>query len=79
MANGTDSAELQVWYSANIQDMLLERQGLVENDTEAANRWRKRNINLIDVHRRRERTMVVKLFRCSEPKFRLSSLNCSLL
>ena len=51
MANGTDSAELQVCNSANAQDMLFERQCLVENDTEAANRWRKRNIDLIDLHR----------------------------
>ena len=51
MANGTDSAELQVCYSANVADLLLERPCLVENDTEAANRWRKRNIDLIDLHR----------------------------
>ena len=70
MANGTDSAELQVCHSANVQDTLLERQCFVENDIEDASRWRKRNIDLIDLHRRRERRMVVKLFRCSEPKFR---------
>ena len=69
MANGTDSAEPQVCYSANAQDMLLERQCLVENDTDASNRWRKINIDLIYVHRRRERRMVVKLCRCSERKF----------
>ena len=46
MANGTDSAELEVCYSANVKDVLLERQCLVENDIEAANRWRKRNIDL---------------------------------
>ena len=45
MANGTDSAELEVCYSANVKDILLERQCLVENDIEAANRWRKRNID----------------------------------
>ena len=38
IVNGTDSAELQVCYSANVRDMLLERQCLVENDTEAMNR-----------------------------------------
>ena len=70
MTIGTDSAELQVCYCANSRDMLLERQCLVENDTEAANRWRKRNIDLIDPHRSRERRVVVKLFRCSEHKFR---------
>ena len=78
MANGTDSAELQVWYSANIQDMLLERQGLVENDTEAANRWRKRNIDLIDLQRRRERRVVVKRFSVASVSFVLSSLSWSL-
>ena len=71
MANGTDSAELQVCYSATVQDMLLERQCLAKNDTEAANRWRKRNTDLIDLHRRTERRMVVKLFWCSEHKFHL--------
>ena len=70
MANGINSAELLVRYSANVQDMLFERQCLVENDTSAANRWRKRNIDLIDLHRGRERRMIVKLFRCSEHKFR---------
>ena len=70
MANDIDSAELRVCCSANAQDMLFERQCLDENDTEAVNRWRKRNIDLIDLHRRRERRMVVKLFRCSEHKFR---------
>ena len=82
MANGTDSAELQICYSADAQDMLLERPCLVENETEAANRWRKRNIDLIDLHRRRERRMVARLCRCSEHKFRFfffSSLSCSLL
>ena len=69
MANDTDSAELQVCYSANVQDLLLERQCLVENDTEAVNRWRKRNIKLIDLHRRRESRMVVKRFGRSEHKF----------
>ena len=36
MANGTDYAELQICYSANAEDMLLERRCLVENDTRAA-------------------------------------------
>ena len=63
MANGTDSAELQVCYSANAPDTLIGRQCLVENETEAANRWRKRNLDVINLHRRRETRMVMKLFR----------------
>ena len=51
MANGTDSSELQVCQSANVQDTLFEGQCLVENDTKAANRWRKENMDVIDMRR----------------------------
>ena len=44
MANGTDSAELHVCYSEKVQDMLLERQRLVENDTEAKQRKEEKKI-----------------------------------
>ena len=66
MANGTDFAEVQVSYSANFEDMLFYRQRLVENYSEPANRCRKKNIDVIDLHRQRERKMVEKLFRCVE-------------
>ena len=64
MGNGPDSAELQVSYAANVQDMLLERQCLVKNDTEVANRHIKRNIDLIDLHRKEQNTLYVCVF-CS--------------
>ena len=43
MAYGTDSAELQVFHSANAKEMAFDRRSLVENNTEAANSWRKGN------------------------------------
>ena len=60
--------------------MLFERQPLVENDTTAVNRRGERNIDLlIDLHRRRERRIVVKLLGVMSISSILSSLSCSLL
>ena len=42
--------------------MLFERQDLVTNGTKAANRWRRGNIDMIELHRFRERMMVMTFF-----------------
>ena len=71
MTIGTDSAEFQICHSTNAQDMLFQRQSLVETtpDTTVVNRERKGNIDLTDLHIMRDRTMLLKLFRCSKRKF----------
>ena len=46
LANVTDSAELQAFYSAKVQNKLLETQRSVENDTETANRWKTMKYNV---------------------------------
>ena len=61
MANGTDSAKLQVCHSVNVQDTLFEWHCLAENDTEAAGRWIKGKIHVINLRRFRARKMNVKL------------------
>ena len=45
LASGTHSVEPLVCHSANVQDTFFERQCLVENSTEAANRVRNGNID----------------------------------
>ena len=67
MMNGT-SVELKVCHPINDQDIVFERQSLVENETTAMNRHKNWNV-IPDLHKVRVRKMAVVLFRWSKYKF----------